>query len=132
MRLATEQDYLDNTQFQVLEAVKELESLYGKANSSDIAANVALSYSQTLRYLKRLVALGYIQRVGQRAGWKLRDNNDLAGRSESYETTSRSAGAERPDPLKLLPQYQMEKLPPVGEECSCTSYLKPVAERRQA
>ena len=131
MKSAVEQAYLDSPQFQVLEVVRELESFHGKASTSDVAAYMSLSYRQTLRYLQGLEKKGYVLRIGQRAGWQSRYHDDLGG-SEPPEITSRSANAERPDPLKLLPQYQMEKLPPVEEGCSCASHLKPLVDRRQA
>ena len=61
---------LDRTQIRILEALCQMQEVHGKANTNDIAASVALSYSQTLRYLKDLAEEGHVERIGQRAGWR--------------------------------------------------------------
>lgn len=60
----------DSIQAKIVEVVETIEETRGKAHTPDVAAVLALSHRQTQRYLVELVEAGFVQRVGQRGGWR--------------------------------------------------------------
>lgn len=70
---SSQPEELDSTEQLIIDIIGNLMRDEGRATTLDIADAVALSRSQTSRYIKRLEDFGYVQRVGQRGGWRIID-----------------------------------------------------------